>query len=206
MRRTLVRTAILAATILTPLSAMAQTGPNPMLPEHGQRYDVWFAIDLAQEDVLDLAEAMPAEKYTFRPAEGVRTAGEVYMHIAEGNFTVSHLWGKLPPAGVDPKSFEKDATNKEKVLATLKASYAFLRDQIKALSEEDMNRIIQVYDHPGTIREALLFVSNHNQAHLGQSIAYARAAGVVPPWTAAKLAAEVKKKETDAKKSEKPNR
>jgi uncharacterized damage-inducible protein DinB len=204
MRRTLVCTAaVLAGVSLMPFRAVAQTGPNPMLPAHGQRADIWFLIDLAQEDVLELAEAVPAEKYTFRPAEGVRTFGEIYMHVAEGNFTVTHLWGKNPPTGVDPKSFDKDAANKEKVIATLKASYAYLRDEIKALSEDDLGKMITVFDHPGTIREALIFVNGHNHTHLGQSIAYARAAGVVPPWTVAMQAARAKRDKEEKEKAEK---
>lgn len=179
---------------------VAQTGPNPMLPAHGQRADIWFLIDLAQEDVLELAEAVPAEKYTFRPVDGVRTFGEIYMHLAEGNYVVTHLWGRNPPAGLDPKSFEKDAANKEKVIATLKASYLYLRNEIEKLSEDDMGKMITVFDHPGTIREALMFNNGHNQAHLGQSIAYARAAGVVPPWTAGMQAARAKKEEEEKKK------
>jgi uncharacterized damage-inducible protein DinB len=204
MHRVLIFTAaVLAGAALMSFPAVAQTGPNPMLPAHGQRFDIWFLIDQAQEDVLELAEAVPAEKYTFRPAEGVRTFGEIYMHVAEGNFTVTNLWGKNPPAGVDPKSFVKDAANKEKVIATLKASYAYLRDEIQALSEDDMGKMITVFDHPGTIREALIFVNSHNHAHKGQSIAYARAAGIVPPWTAAMEAARAKRDKEVQEKKEK---
>ena len=204
MHRVLIFTAaVLAGAGLMSFPAVAQTGPNPMLPAHGQRFDIWFLIDQAQEDFLELAEAVPVEKYTFRPAEGVRTFGEVYMHVAEGNFTVTQLWERNPPTGVDTKSFQKDAANKEKVIATLKASYEHLRNEIQALSEDDLGRMITVFDHPGTIREALIFVNSHNHAHKGQSIAYARAAGVVPPWTAAMEVARAKRDRELKEKAEK---
>lgn len=173
---------------LAPFAATAETAEagktKELSPADGQRYDIWFIIDHAREDMTELAEAVPAEKYTFRPVDGVRKFGEIYMHVAEGNYNIASLWGKKPPAGVEPKDWEKEGADKAKVVERLKNSFQFLHDSIAELSDADLDRTIQIYDHPGRLREALLFVLSHNHVHLGQSIAYARAAGVTPPWTA----------------------
>jgi uncharacterized damage-inducible protein DinB len=147
------------------------------------RRSVAYQIGEAQKKLQKLAEAMPAEKYAWRPGTGVRSVGEVFMHVASANYFFPTLWGASPPAGIDPRSFEKDGGDKAKVLATLKPSFDYVNQAIAALPDADLHKAIQVFGHPATPLDIVLTVATHAHEHLGQSIAYARTNGVVPPWS-----------------------
>jgi uncharacterized damage-inducible protein DinB len=130
-----------------------------------------------------LAEAMPVEKYPWRPGEGVRSVGDVYIHIAGGNYGVARVLGTPFPAGVDPKAMQSISNDKPKVLQALKDSFAHLRAAVLALNDGDGDKPQKMFNRQTTLRGALMMVDRHWGEHLGQSIAYARMNGVVPPWT-----------------------
>jgi uncharacterized damage-inducible protein DinB len=137
----------------------------------------------AQEKVLSLAKAVPEEKYSWRPAEGVRSVSEVYMHIAGANYYVLTFVGLKTPEGVDVQGMEK-ITDKAKVLEALEKSYDYLKKTIDGMSDADMDKSFKVFGEDRTGRATLLLLISHYHEHLGQSIAYARSNGVVPPWSA----------------------
>ncbi len=141
-------------------------------------------IDDAEKKILQLADATPAEKYTWRPGEKVRTTGEVFMHIAGANYFLPTLWGAKMAEGVNPREFDKIAGDKAKVVDTLKKSFEQVRKEINAAPEADLDKAIKIFGQDGTVREAILLVATHAHEHLGQSIAYARMNGIVPPWSA----------------------
>jgi uncharacterized damage-inducible protein DinB len=193
MKRFLGSTAILAfAFAAVALPARAQDA-KPMEKKAEQkeemkvaasvRGDIVKQIDDAQKKLIALAEAMPADKYAWRPAEGVRSAGEVFAHVSSANFFFPTLWGGKMPAGVDPRGFEKDGGDKAKTLATLKSSFDNVRQSIDTLSDADLDKPAKIFGREGTVRELLLLVATHAHEHLGQSIAYARSNGVTPPWS-----------------------
>ena len=141
-------------------------------------------LDDAQKKLVALAEATPAEKYGWRPSDKVRSTGEVFLHVAGGNYFLATLWGAKPPEGINLQNIEKDGGDKAKVVDTLKKSFTYIRQQIEATSDADLDKTVKVFDHDGTIREVFLDVISHAHEHLGQSIAYARMNGIVPPWSA----------------------
>jgi uncharacterized damage-inducible protein DinB len=142
-------------------------------------------IDAAEKKLASLADATPAEKFGWRPAEGVRTTGEVYMHVASANYFLPTFWGAKLPATVDPRGLEKEGADKAKTVAALKQSFEFLRQAIDAVPEADLGRQITVFGRPSTVGEVMVGIATHAHEHLGQSIAYARMNGIVPPWSAA---------------------
>ena len=148
------------------------------------RAEILWQVDDAEKKLTALAEAMPAEKFAWRPAEKVRSVGEVFMHVAGGNYFLPTFWGVKPPEGVNPREFEKSGSDKAKVLATMKASFEHARNAIKNAPEADLGKAIKLFGNDSTIRQAMLVVATHNHEHLGQSIAYARMNGVAPPWSA----------------------
>src|SRR5258708_3651181 len=97
--------------------------------------------------------------------------------------TSTNWLGTPPPAGFDVKGFEKSATDKAKVVATLKESFAHAKKAITAMSDADLERNLDWFGGKNTQRGILLFIVRHGAEHLGQSIAYARFSGVTPPWT-----------------------
>ncbi|MFY9583212.1 MAG: DinB family protein [Candidatus Acidiferrales bacterium] len=172
--------------VLAAASAFAQTAATPAAspaPTAGFRAEFLNELAGVEKRFVGLAEAMPADKYTWRPAEGVRSVSEVYMHVAAANYNIPRLLGTPPPAGFNARGFDTSVTDKAKVIETLKQSLAHLRQAVLNMSEADGEKKLKWFGAENTYRGVLLFIIRHMAEHLGQSIAYARINGVVPPWT-----------------------
>ena len=163
------------------LIAALQT-PAPAPPKHGFRAEFLQDLSDVQKKIEELAAAMPAEKYTWRPAPGVRSVSEVYMHIAGGNYFLASFVGMKPPA-YDESALER-IHDKARVLAELRKSFDHIRLAALTASDADLDKPIKMLGTDTTVRGAFISALNHLHEHLGQSIAYARMNGVVPPWTA----------------------
>ena len=157
-------------------------------PKSGFYADFLAQLDQAQKQVLSLEGAVPQEKFTWRPAEGVRSISEVYLHIVDGNYLLMSIAGAKPPVDMkvlmDQKAREGATTDKAKIADALKASYEWAKKAVASMSDADLEKMVDFFGRKITVRNALITVLNHNHEHLGQSIAYARMNGVVPPWTA----------------------
>jgi uncharacterized damage-inducible protein DinB len=159
----------------------------------GARGEFLAEIAYYEQRYTRLAEAVPAEKYSWRPAEGVRSIGEVYAHIAAANYGIARALGTPPPAGFDPKSVMALAGDKAKLLQTLKDSFAHFRGAILAIKDSDLNNAQKMFGQDTTVRGAFIMITGHFGEHLGQSIAYARQNGIVPPWTEERMKQEAAK-------------
>lgn len=188
MKRTFATTAVLLS-LVAGVPALAQEAKPQAAaapaakPASGVKSDILWQIRDAEKKLIQLAEATPAEKFGWRPSEGVRTTGEVFMHVAGANYFLPTLWGGKMPEGIDARGFEKMGGDKAKVLETLKASFAHATQAVENLPEADLDRQIKMFGNDATVRMAALVVATHAHEHLGQSIAYARSNGVVPPWS-----------------------
>jgi uncharacterized damage-inducible protein DinB len=149
----------------------------------GYRSEVLAEVIVQEDKFTRLAEAVPAEKYTWRPAPDVRSFAEVFLHVSAANYNLYKLVGTPPPAGLDLKGLEKSTTDKVKVIATLKDSFAHAKKAITAMPDADLDKSMDWFGGKNTQRGILLFIVRHAAEHLGQSIAYARFVGIVPPWT-----------------------
>lgn len=149
----------------------------------GYRSEVMAEVMVQEDKLTRLAEAIPAEKYTWRPSDDTRSFAEVFLHISAANYNLYKLVGTPPPASFDLKNFEKSTTDKAKIVATVKDSFAHAKQAIKAMNDADLEKSMDWFGGKNTERGVLLFIVRHTAEHLGQSIAYARFAGIVPPWT-----------------------
>jgi uncharacterized damage-inducible protein DinB len=171
-----------------PIGAVAQTPfVNPYKDGTpgvtGYRSEVLSEVIVQENKLVRLAEAIPAEKYTFRPSADVRSIAEVFLHISAANYNLYKMVGATVPAGIEVKGLEKSTPDKEKVIAILKDSYAHAKKSITAMSDADLEKSMDWFGGKITERGILLFIVRHAAEHLGQSIAYARQIGVTPPWT-----------------------
>jgi uncharacterized damage-inducible protein DinB len=149
----------------------------------GYRSEVLAEVMIQEDKFTRLADAIPAEKYSWRPAPDVRSFAEVFLHVSAANYNVYKLVGTPPPAGLDIKTLEKSTTDKAKVVAILRDSFAHARKAITSMPDADLDKSLDWFGGKNTERGILLFIVRHAAEHLGQSIAYARFAGIVPPWT-----------------------
>lgn len=186
--------AFCALTIL-PLRAAAQDNPPAAAASAvtGARSEFLAEVVYYEQRYTRLAEAVPAEKYSWRPGEGVRSIGEVYAHIATANYGIARALGTPLPAGIDPKTINAAAGDKAKTIQTLKDSFAHFRVAILAIKDADLNNAQKMFGQDTTVRGAFFLVTGHFGEHLGQSIAYARQNGIVPPWTEERMKQEAAK-------------
>ncbi|WP_276372197.1 DinB family protein [Chryseolinea sp. H1M3-3] len=137
--------------------------------------------------VMQLAQAIPADKYSWAPQAGVRSIAEVCAHIISANyFFGSKLGGKIPE-GVKMETIEKDLKTKAAIEAEFKRSYEMVIGAIKNTKDASLSNKVE-FPFPGefTSMTAVLIALGHSNEHLGQLIAYARMNGITPPWSQAK--------------------
>lgn len=146
----------------------------------------------SESKLNQLAEAMPANKYAWRPGKGVRSVGEVYMHVASANYGIPTLWGAKAPEGFDIRTYEKSLTTKADIQKALKESFVSLEKNIEAMTDADFEKPVNLFGTQTTARGACLLILSHCHEHLGQSIAYARSNKVTPPWSLADATAAKK--------------
>jgi uncharacterized damage-inducible protein DinB len=166
----------------------------------GFRAEMIGQVEYAQKQILDLENAIPDGKMKWRPNKDVRSISEVYSHIAFANYGVLHFAGVALPEGItinsaaDAAKWEKASTDKKVIREQLVKSFDFVKTSISGMSDASLENMVELFGQKMTMRSALLVLLSHMHEHLGQSIAYARMQGVVPPWTAAQNAAENAKK------------
>jgi uncharacterized damage-inducible protein DinB len=161
---------------LSSLVSLAQTAPEGIW----QGYDgEWKHVS---QQLIALAEATPAEKFAWRPAPGVRSTSEVYMHIVMANFYLLSVTGPKMPADLK-EGMEKTVTSKAEVISWLKRSLNAVKEAHLAEKPSDLTRKVHIADRDATVDGMYLRILVHANEHMGQLVAYARMTGVVPPWS-----------------------
>ena len=157
-------------------AAFAQKAPEGLW----QGYDGEWAH--VSQQLVALAEATPPEKFAWRPAPGVRSTSEVYMHIVMANFYLLSVTGPQMPADLK-EGMDKTVIVKADVIAWLKRSLEAVKQAHLAEKPGDLQREVHIYDRDATVDGMYLRIIVHANEHMGQLIAYARMTGVVPPWS-----------------------
>ena len=183
----LTRLAVLIGLVAATRTAAAQGAPNREAAIE-VRKQYLADLDTLRARFLALAEAIPAEKYAWRPASGVRSVGEVFMHVA------SELYGWAPTAyggaaspvvGRGREAYQKfeSMSSKPEVLKHLKESADYATRTVSALDPSAISGTRKIFGADRTIIETSFGVVDDLREHLGQLIAYARMNGVTPPWS-----------------------
>lgn len=146
-----------------------------------QGYDgEWLHVS---RQLVALAEAIPADKYSWRPAPGVRSISEVFMHISIENFSLLSVTGPPVPADFKSEEMEKTVAAKPEVIEWLKRSLDAVKTAHVAVTSSDLPRKVKVNNRDATVDGMYLRILVHDNEHMGQLIAYARMNGIVPPWS-----------------------
>jgi len=186
---TFTRNVVLAGCLTLSLPAFAQgtapASPPAAAPTSTFQTDTAGVLGKVQKQMVSLEQAMPQNKFGWRPAKGVRSVGEVYLHAAEAAYWYGKQLGFQVPAEVEAKmkDFEKSTTDKAKIEKALSDSFEWFTSNVKQMPDAELNKTISLGGHDLSKRAVVLLTLGHFQEHLGQSIAYARSNGVVPPWS-----------------------
>ena len=158
----------------------------------GLRSELLRDIDDVEKKFSSLAGAMTG-KYTWRPAEKIRTAGEVFMHISGENYALPVVLGQKAPSDFAAATLQEAfgsaaamerVTDETEVKAAITKSFAHMKQALAAVPASDFDTEITVFGQKMTKRAFMVLIVNHMHEHLGQAIAYARVNGVTPPWSA----------------------
>ncbi len=150
------------------------------------RHQYMTDLDSVHVKIMALANAIPEDKYSWRPAPGVRSISEVLMHMAaEWSYYLPGSVGGKPPADFGPPretlpKMEK-ITAKKDVLEQLTKGWAYGRAQVVATDPAALTGTLQTWKIP--FGAATYDMTGDQHEHLGQLIAYARSVGVKPPWS-----------------------
>jgi uncharacterized damage-inducible protein DinB len=178
MKRVFLLCLILALPVLNARAAYAQ--------DKFQTEGLWEGYDgewgHVSQQLIALAEAIPADKYSWRPAPGVRSVSEVFMHIAIANFGLLSFTGPKMPADMKP-DLEKTVTKKADVIQWLKRSLDAVKTARAQLKPGDLERKVKIEGKTVTVDGMYLRIIIHDNEHMGQLVAYARMNGIVPPWS-----------------------
>jgi hypothetical protein len=131
-----------------------------------------------EKNMVAAADAMPAEKYGFKPTPEMNTFGHVVMHIAQSNnFLCSKISGVPAP---DVKLADTDG--KDKLVAALKASFEFCTTALAAVDDSKLGDSLTLFGNRQTSRAgALITLSDDWYDHYGTEAVYLRLNGVLPP-------------------------
>jgi len=175
MKKILIQYAMCALAIaLMATLAPAQAQPQPAGIQAAYAKDLGTLSD----KFTGLARVMSG-KYDWKPGQGVRSVADVFNLIVKENGLLAGVLSGTPNTGASPAPI----TDPEKMQEALKASYLNLQKAIAALSDNDLQAPVKLFGRDMTKQNALMLILEDQHEHLGQSIAYARSNGVVPPWS-----------------------
>jgi uncharacterized damage-inducible protein DinB len=188
------RNRVLAAALLTlavtalVTPAEAKKGVATGAPARAFQTDFLGQLDDVQKKILSLEEAVPQDKFKWRPAPGVRSIAEAYLHIAFGNYLLTKIaTGKEPPAEagweMNGPKWDGKTTDKSEIKAILDKSFEHVRTVMKGVEDADLDKKVSFFGREMTERAVLISLIGHLNEHMGQEVAYARSNGVVPPWS-----------------------
>lgn len=137
----------------------------------------------AADKMVQLGNAIPAETYSWRPSEGIRSVRESMLHTASANYYFGSRLGGTLPDGINPQTLEQSDLSKEKTVEALQKSISFVEQTVKAMKAPDFEAEMEFFGNTVTKRQVMFLIGDHTAEHLGQLIAYARMNGVAPPWS-----------------------
>lgn len=152
--------------------------------------DLHGAVNDVQKKFIDLAQAIPESAYSWRPGAGVRSIGEVLLHVGSDNYLIPISMGKPAPesSGITADfktaaAYEKRALAKAQIISELQASFTHLHQGLALITDANLSEKIKFFGQDWSRSKAALLTVTHLHEHLGQLIAYARSNNVAPPWS-----------------------
>jgi uncharacterized damage-inducible protein DinB len=153
-------------------------------PSYDMKAQALVDLQQLQKKYTDLAQAIPADKYTWRPEAGTRSVSELFLHVAGANYGIPTMMsGTAPAAGYQREGFEKSTTDKAKIVEQLNKSFVYAMAAVQKMSNADFAKPEKKLGPDANDGDVIYILVTHNHEHLGQSIAYARVNGITPPWT-----------------------
>ena len=189
---------LLAALSVSFIGVTARAADEPAdktSPSYDMKGQSLVDLEAVQKKFVDLANALPSGKITWRPSKDSRSFAEVFLHVSGERYDILALMGAEKPAGFDGQKYEKSTTDKTQIVAELNKSWDFAKKTINDMSNADFARLLPKLGPQANAGDVVYIMVADAHEHLGQVIAYARENGIVPPWTAEAQKKAAEKKE-----------
>ena len=196
-----IRALVLAGVLMVGggMQMRAQMSGPPPSPPIGTKEDPARAVDgllsMMEFQVMGAAKAMPADKYSFAPAQGIFAPGQTTQfdtvrtfvaqvtHLAQANYFFAGVLSGLKP-DVDVKAIA-DLKDKDQIVAAAQGSFDFARKAMATLTTQNAFESVQFNPLGNATRAGMAgFLVAHGFDHYGQMALYLRMNGVVPPASA----------------------
>jgi len=117
--------------------------------------------------LIDLAKAFPGEKFNWRPAPGVRSVSEVFMHVAIANYMLLSVTGPPMPPELKSPTAEKTFNRKEDIVAWLSRSLDAVKSAHASQTSADLQRNVSIAGKKVTVDGIYLRIIVHAQRAYG---------------------------------------
>jgi len=177
---------LLFAALLLTAAASAQNPPaNPLITVSQKMYAV------SKNDVLGSVDKIPDDMWSFQPTKEVRTVGQLFAHIADGQY---EFCGVVAEGKSEPKNIEKTLKTKAEIVPALKEAFAYCDAVYAKMTDADAAQLVTFFGMKITKLGAMDFNIAHNMEHYGNLVTYMRIKGIVPPSSEARPPAPAAKK------------
>lgn len=167
---------LIAAFAFLAAVASAQEAPaNPLVTVSKNVYAI------AKNDILGSVDAIPDNLWSFRPTDQVRTIGQLFAHIADGQY---EFCGVAAEGKSVSKGIEKSDTTKAEIVPALKEAFAYCDSAYTKLTDADAAQLVPMFGMRITKLGAMDFNTAHTMEHYGNLVTYMRIKGIVPPSSA----------------------
>jgi uncharacterized damage-inducible protein DinB len=164
--------------LLAATGALAQTGPakapsaNPVLDSSKIFYTN------AKQDILRSADKVPEDKFPFKPTDSVRTIGQLFAHVADGQYEFCGA----AAGNHDQKGIEQSAKTKADIVTALKSAFEYCDAIWAGMTDAKATEMIPAFGGIKITRLSMLdFSTSHDMEHYGNLVTYMRIQGIVPP-------------------------
>ena len=147
-----------------------------------------FWISNTEKEVMSAAEAMPEDKYSFRPTagefSGVRTFGEQIKHLAANNYRMAaYILGQQPSPDQEHETGPTSVQTKAQIVDYAKGSFAALHRAAGSINDKNLLEPVPGHAYPrqNTRLQFAVDAVAHSNDHYGQMVEYLRMNGIVPP-------------------------
>ncbi len=162
----------------TPASSTDSTAPS-----YDMKAQALLDLQAVNKKCVDLAEALPSDKLTWRPSPDTRSFAEVLLHVAGERYGFLSILGATPPAGFKAGQYDKSTIERDRIVEALNQSWDFTNKTINGMSNADFAKLVPKLGPQANEGDVVYLLVADAHEHLGQLVAYARQNGIVPPWT-----------------------
>ena len=132
---------------------------------------------IAKNDILKSMDKVPEELWSYRPTAGVRTMGELFAHVADGQY---EFCGAADGGGAG-ENVEKNAKSKAEIVAGVKKAFAYCDYVYAKMNDETASDLVDLFGMKVSRLGIMDFNIAHTMEHYGNLITYMRMKGIVPP-------------------------